>query len=114
MAVATARRRTDGDKDRIGIGDRFGDAGRELQTPGFDISGDQTIEVRFENRNLAAQQRFDLARVLVDTGDDMTEVGEACARHKAHITSADHCNVHGASFFNNDRLNPVFRPAPQP
>jgi hypothetical protein len=53
MAVAAARRRTDGD---------------ELQPPGARIGGDQVVEPRLVDRNLAARERGNFPGVLVDTG----------------------------------------------
>ena len=63
----------------------------------LDIVFDELVEARFEDRDFALLQTRDLALVLVDAGDDMAEVGEACAGDEADIAGADHGNAHCTS-----------------
>ena len=54
MAVAAPRRRADRDEHRVGLGDRRGEVGGEIEPPGFHIGGDQRVESGLEDRDLAA------------------------------------------------------------
>jgi hypothetical protein len=49
---------------------------------------------RLEDRHLATRERGDLLGVLVDAGHVMAEIGKAGPGDEAHVTGADHCNVH--------------------
>jgi len=51
VAVAAPRRRADGDKYRVGLGDRRGKVRGKIQTPGLYIGRNQRIEAGLENRN---------------------------------------------------------------
>ncbi len=46
MAVAAPRRRADGDEHRLGLGDRPGEVGGEIEPPLARIGGHETVEVR--------------------------------------------------------------------
>ena len=94
MAVAAPRRRADGDEDGIGRAHRRRRIGREKQTRLPRVLRDQIVEAGFEDRDLAAAQRLDLARVLVDAGDHVAEIGKACAGHQPDIARPDHRNAH--------------------
>ena len=58
------------------------------------VGRDQRLEAGFEDRDLAAAQRGDLVRILVDTGDLMSEIGKAGSGHQAYIARANHGNAH--------------------
>src|SRR5690606_3078255 len=92
MAITTTRRRAYRDEHRIGLSDRTGKIGSEIQTSRFHRSFNEMIETRLENRNLAARQRRDLARIGIDAGHPVTEIREAGAGNEAHVTRADHGN----------------------
>ena len=94
MAVAAPRRRADRDEDRIGLGDRRGEIGGEIEPPGLHVGGHQRIEPGLENRDFAAAQARDLVGVLVHAGDLVAEIREAGAGNQPHIARADHGNTH--------------------
>ena len=66
----------------------------KAQPPGLHVGGDQFVEARLVDRHLAALQRLDLGRVLIDADDVVAEIGKAGARNEADIARADHCNAH--------------------
>ena len=90
MAVAAPRRRADRDEHRVGVRDRRGQVGGEIQPLGLDVGRHQRVEPGLEDRHLAAPQRRDLAGVLVDAGDLVAEIGKAGAGYQADIAGADH------------------------
>ena len=94
MAVAAPRRRADRDEHRIGLGDRRGQVGGEIEPLGLDVGGDQRIEPGLEDRDLAATQRCDLVGILVDAGDLVAEIRKAGAGNQPHIARANHGNSH--------------------
>ncbi len=94
MAVAAPRRRADRDEHRLGLGDRPGEVGGEIEPLLAHIGGDQAIEVRLEDGNVAVAQPRDLGGILVDAGDLMTEIGKACPGHEPDISGADHGDAH--------------------
>lgn len=53
MAIAAPRGRADRDEDDIGIGDGCGKVCGEAQPPGLGIVGDDDIETRLEDRDMA-------------------------------------------------------------
>ena len=55
-------------------------------------------EPRLINRNLTCLQRGNAARVVVDAGDAMAEIGEANTGNEADIASADHAHAHTKGF----------------
>ncbi len=77
MTVPAAAGRTDCDEDRVRPGDAFGKAGGEGQSTGFDIGADQFGKARLVDRHDAFVQAIDLALVLVDAHDRVSEIGEA-------------------------------------
>ena len=85
MAVPAPRGRAHRDEDRIRIAHGGAQISGEEQALLAHVVGDDLGEARLEDRDLAALQGRDLARVLVDAGDDMAEVGETGAGHQAHI-----------------------------
>ena len=99
MAIAAPRRRADRDEHGVGFGDRRGQVGGETQPPGLDVRRHQRIEPGLENRNLASQQRVDLAGILVHAGDLVAEIGKAGAGHQPHIARANHGDAHNLSDF---------------
>ena len=94
MAIAAPRRRADRDEHGIGFGDRRGQVGGEIQPLGLDVGRHQRVEPGFEDRDFASPQRCDLAGILVDAGDLVTEIRKAGAGHQPHIARANHGNSH--------------------
>ncbi len=94
MAVAAPRRRADGDEHRVRALDRLGEIGGEAEAPGGRVAGDDLVEARLVDRDLASLQARDLAVVLVDAGDFDAEFGKARARNQADIAGADDRNAH--------------------
>ena len=93
MTVAAPRRRPYRDKNGLRLRD-CPEFDVKFEPALADIIADQLREPRLENRNHAALECGYAARIAVDAGHVMAEVGQAGARHKADITSADHCDAH--------------------
>ena len=85
MAVAPARWRPYGDEHRISPLNGLGGVDGEGQAPRGDIVRHQLVESGLENGNFARLQPLDLARILVDAGHHMAEIGEAGAGDQPHI-----------------------------
>ena len=94
MAVAAPRWRPDRDEDRVGLTYRLGEIQGEGEPARPHIVGDELGKTRLEDRHLAPLQSGDLARVLVDAGDHMAEIGKTCPGHEADIARSDHCDAH--------------------
>ena len=94
MAVAASRRRADSDEDGIRRPHRGRRIGLEKQTTLPRILRNEIVETRLENGDRAGSQRLDLGLILVDAGDHMAEIGEACPRHQSDIPRPDHRNAH--------------------
>ena len=94
MPVAAPRGRADGDEDGVRFGDRVGQIGREGEAAAPHVALDETVEPGLEDRHDAAVERLDLARVLVDADDVVSEVGEAGAGYEPDIARPDHDNTH--------------------
>ena len=62
--------------------------------PARALIGDQVGEAGLVDRHLAALERGDLARVLVDAGHLVAEIGKAGPGNEADIAGADHGNAH--------------------
>ena len=97
MAVAAPRGRADRDEHRVRVLDRRRDVLAEEQALLADVVRDDVLEPRLEDRNLPALQRLDLARVLVDAGHDMAEIGKARPGNQADIAATNHRKPHGGS-----------------
>src|SRR4051812_38271211 len=61
------------------------------------VRGNQLLEPRLEDRDLARIQGVDLAGVLVDASHLMAKVGNAGARDEADIACSNHGNLHCAA-----------------
>ena len=96
VAVAAPRRSPDRDEDRFRALDALGEIGREAQAAALGIGLDQRLETRLPDRHDAVLQRIDLARILVDAADFVTEIGKARAGDEPHIAGADHRNAHSS------------------
>jgi len=68
-----------GEEKVIGFGHGRRQFGREIQPSGLHIGGDERIEPRLKDGNFATVKRGDLALILVDAGDLMTEIRKAGA-----------------------------------
>ena len=96
MAVTTAAGGADGDEHHLGAAHRLGQVAGEAQPAGADIARHQILQPRLIDRDLAAQQPFDLRLVIVDAHDRMAEFGKTGARHEPDIARADHRDAHEA------------------
>jgi len=67
---------------------------REHQAPGIDIAFDHRIETRFVDRNHAASQQIDLARVNIDADDVITGIRETGARDEADVPRAEYADLY--------------------
>ena len=94
VPVAAPRGRAHRDEHGVGVAHGRGQVGGEGEPVRPDVGFDEVFEARLEDRDLAARQRRDALAVLVDAGDHMAEIGEARARHEAHIARPNHCNPH--------------------
>ncbi|MNQ97048.1 hypothetical protein D3C85_1126760 [compost metagenome] len=94
MAVAASRGGAHGDEDGVGAANGLGPVERKRQPAVADIGGDQILEPRLIDRHPPRVQLVDLARVLVDAGHDMAEVGETGPGNKPDVAGADHCDAH--------------------
>ena len=94
MTVAAPRRRADGDEDGIRGAHRRRRIGLEKQPRLLRILRNEIVEARLENGDRAGSQRLDLGLILVDAGDHMAEIGEACPGHQSDIPRPDHRNAH--------------------
>ena len=97
MAVAAPRRRADGNEHRIGGFHRGSDLLGEFQASGFRVGGNQIVEAGLVDQHLAAAERGDFGRVLVDAGHLVAEIGETGPGNEPDITGADHGNAHSIS-----------------
>ena len=96
MAIAAARRRADGDENGFGIANACS-LDRELQPALGDVGRDQIGQARLEDRHLAALERRDPRRILVDAGHVMAEIGKAGAGNEPDISGANHGHAHDDS-----------------
>src|SRR6185369_4743476 len=96
MTVPATRGRSNGNENRLRAFHAFDQVGGEGQPLAFGVRLDERLETRLPDRHLAGIQSVDLARILVDTADLVTEVGEARAGDQSDITRADHCDTHSA------------------
>src|SRR5215470_858222 len=71
-----------------------GHARRKRQPSLPHIRGHKLLEAWLVDRDLATVERVDLAGILVDAGDLMTKIGNACPRNEADIARPDHRNPH--------------------
>ena len=79
MAIAAPRWRAHRNEDHIALRNAGCQIGGKTQPPVLDIVGHQLLKTRLEDRDAAGQQRFDLAGVLVDADNIMTEIGKTHA-----------------------------------
>ena len=92
--VAAPGRRPDGDHHHIGRRNGRIELGGEGQPAGFDVAFDEILKPVLEDRNFAALEPGDLGCVLVDTCDDVAEIGKTGAGDETDIAGADDGYVH--------------------
>ncbi len=78
-AVAAPGWGTDGDEDRIGLGDGPREIGGKGEPLRLGIAAHELRQAGFEDRDFALLQRRDLAFHLVDADDLMAEIRKAGA-----------------------------------
>ena len=106
IAIAAARRCPHGNENRIGRAHGIRDVLSEAQTAFADITLDQKIQTRFIDRDPAGVEHLDLGRILVDTYDLMSEVGETGPRHQSDIARSDHRHAHASLLFWSAPVSP--------
>ncbi len=94
MAIAAPRRRPDSDENGLSISHGLLQVAGEGQPTRLHVGVHQSVEARFVDRDLAAQEGVDLAAVLVYADYIVAKVCKAGSRDKADITGADHGNTH--------------------
>lgn len=58
------------------------------------VAMDYFFESGFVNRNLTSLQCLNLARVVIDTDDMMTDVGKTRAGDKANVSGTNYREIH--------------------
>ena len=99
MAIAAPRGRADGDEHRVGLGHRLGHRGGEEQSLLAHVARNQRVQAGLEDWHFAGFQPCDLARILVDTGDHMAEIGKTSAGHQTDISGPNHRHAHTFHLF---------------
>ena len=87
--------RADGDEDHQRAVHSLRQVGGELEPVLRHVLGDQAVEPRLVDRDLAAFQRRDLRRVVIHAGDVDAELGETGAGHQADVTASNYTDIHG-------------------
>ncbi len=94
MTVATAARSADGNEDHGCIPHAVFQFGGEGKPARSGIARDQRRQARLVDGNLATLEGRDLAGILVDADDLVSEIGEADAGHQAYVARTHHCDLH--------------------
>ena len=91
--------RAHADEDEVGVGQRRGVVGGEVQASGFDVAHDDLGQPRFVDGDFAAVEHGDFFGVDVNAGDAVAEIGETRAGGQADIAGAGNGNGfhHGRS-----------------
>src|SRR5262249_34053013 len=79
------------------VRDRGDGVDGELQATGLAIVGDEFLEARLEDRDLAGFEPRDLGRVDIEANDVVADFGEAGARDEADIAGAENRDTHALS-----------------
>ena len=87
MAVAAPRGRADRDEHRLGAAHGLGQVGVKDSRPSRTFLATRSRQARLEDRHLAAVERVDLGRVLVDAADVVAEIGKAGPGHQTDIAA---------------------------
>ena len=69
----------DAEEDEVGARHRLGVVGGEAQAAGGQVAGDQLLQPRLVDRDLAPVQRRDLVGRQVEPDDVVAQVGQAAA-----------------------------------
>jgi hypothetical protein len=88
------RRSADGDELEQAVVDAFLRGGRELQAFGFDVGLDQRIEPGLMDRDDPVLEAFDLLRIDIHAEDVIARIGQARARHEAHVAGPEYGYSH--------------------
>ncbi len=88
--------RAHADDDEVGAADG-GVIDREAQAPVAETLRDQLIESRLMHRQEAGVESLDAGGIDVETGDLMSDVGQAGGGHEADVAGSDDGKVHLAS-----------------
>ncbi len=94
VAVAATRWCADCNEDGIGRRYGLGKLGREAELATPHVLGNKLGETRLIDRDAAFVEGLDLARVLVDAGHVVPEVGKAGSRYEPDIPRTDHHDIH--------------------
>src|ERR1019366_9880700 len=87
-----ARGRAHGDELHRAKCNRLFDIGSEGQTPGFVVAVDHFLQPRLVDRNAAAVEDLDLARLEVEAQHVVADVRHASAADQSHVSGSDYCN----------------------
>ena len=94
MAVAAPGGGADRDEHGLGVADRLLQVDGEGQAAFAHVLGDEFGQARLEDRDLAAVERLDLGRILVDAADVVAEIRKAGAGNQSDIACSDHRDTH--------------------
>ncbi len=82
-------RRGHGDENDLPVSDAFLDAVGEAEPLGGDVAMHDLFQAGLVDRHLAALERFDFARVVIDADDVVADFGETSAGDEADITGTN-------------------------
>jgi hypothetical protein len=86
-------RRADRDEEQVALVHGGREVGREEQPLLAHVAREHLLEPRLVDRDLARQQRVDLARVVVDAVDGVAVLRQANAHHQADIPRPDDADL---------------------
>ena len=86
--------RADGDQLEKPVLHALRRIGREFDAAGLRVALDERVEPGLVDRDFAALQALDLARIDVHAHDVVAGVGQAGPRHQAHVAGAENRHSH--------------------
>src|SRR5690348_4821588 len=89
-ALVGAGGRIDSDKDKLGVRQSLGVAGREMQAACAHVALDHLLQARLINRQNALLQALDFFRNNINAGHAVAHIGEARASNEADIASTNY------------------------
>jgi len=95
--TVVAGRGADGDENDITVSDALGQIHAEPQPAGFHVRLEQFRQTGFIDRTLAPVQCVDFVRVLVDSDDFVSGVGQTRTGDQTHISRADDSEPHAST-----------------
>lgn len=95
-AAIFVARSSDADEHDFGVAIGLEFVGAEGESPRARVANDHLAQAWLVDRALAAAEHFDLALIDIEADDMVAGFGEACTRHKSHISGTDHGQFHAA------------------